>query len=105
MISSSRRNCLNCVYKFSDSKDPSEYSIGGEDGLDETPYIIGQDGLKNFLGAPSWSDFSIFASKKISSNSTLRLGITNIFDIHYRTFASGISAPGRSFQAGLNLKL
>ena len=93
------------VYKFSDSKDPSEYSIGGEDGLDETPYIIGQDGLKNFLGTPSWSDFSIFASKKISSNSTLRLGITNIFDIHYRTFASGISAPGRSFQAGLNLKL
>ena len=96
---------IRAVYKFSDSKDPSEYSIGGEDSLDETPYIIGQDGLKNFLGAPSWSDFSIFASKKISSNSTLRLGITNIFDIHYRTFASGISAPGRSFQAGLNLKL
>ena len=96
---------IRAVYKFSDSKDPSEYSIGGEDGLDETPYIIGQDGLKNFLGTPSWSDFSIFASKKISSNSTLRLGISNIFDIHYRTFASGISAPGRSFQAGLNLKL
>ena len=96
---------IRAVYKFSDSKDPSEYSIGGEDGLDETPYIIGQDGLKNFLGTPSWSDFSIFASKKISSNSTLRLGITNILDIHYRTFASGISAPGRSFQAGLNLKL
>ena len=96
---------IRAVYKFSDSKDPSEYSLGGEDGLDETPYIIGQDGLKNFLGTPSWSDFSIFASKKISSNSTLRLGITNFFDIHYRTFASGISAPGRSFQAGLNLKL
>ena len=96
---------IRAVYKFSDSKDPSEYSVGGEDGLDETPYIIGQDGLKNFLGTPNWSDFSIFASKKISSNSTLRLGITNIFDIHYRTFASGISAPGRSLQAGINLKL
>ena len=96
---------IKAVYKFSDSKDPSEYSIGGEDGLDETPYIIGQDGLKDFLGTPSWSDFSIYASINISPNSTLRLGITNIFDIHYRTFASGISAPGRSFQAGLNLKL
>jgi len=96
---------IRAVYKFSGSKDPSEYSVGGEDGLDETPYIIGQDGLKNFLGTPNWSDFSIFASKKISSNSTLRLGITNIFDIHYRTFASGISAPGRSLQAGINLKL
>ena len=96
---------IRAVYKFSDSKDPSEYSIGGEDGLDETPYIVGEDGLKDFLGTPSWSDFSIYASLNISPNSTLRLGITNIFDIHYRTFASGISAPGRSFQAGLNLKL
>ena len=93
------------VFKFSDSKDPNEYSRGGEDGLDETPFIINQDGLKDFLGTPKWSDLSIYASKKVSSNSTLRLGITNIFDIHYRTFASGISAPGRSFQAGLNLKL
>ncbi len=96
---------IRAIYKYSDSKDPSEYSLGGEDGLDETPYLIDQNGLKNFLGTPKWSDFSIYASKKISSNSTLRLGITNIFDIHYRTFASGISAPGRSFQAGLNLKL
>ena len=96
---------IKAVYKFSDSKDPLEYSIGGEDGLDETPYIIGQDGLKDFLGTPSWSDFSIYTSLNISPNSTLRLGITNIFDIHYRTFASGISAPGRSFQVGLNLKL
>ena len=32
-------------------------------------------------------------------------GLTNVFDSHYRTFASGISAPGRSFQLGLNLKL
>ena len=96
---------IKAIYKFSDSKDPSEYSIGGEDGLDETPYTIGQDGLKDFLGTPSWSDFSIYASLNLSPSSTLRLGITNIFDIHYRTFASGISAPGRSFQAGLNLKL
>jgi len=88
---------IKAVYKFSDSKDPSEYSIGGEDGLDETPYIIGQEGLKNLLGTPSWSDYSIFARKKISSNSTLRLGITNIFDIQYRTFASVTSATGRSF--------
>ena len=31
------------------------------------------------------------------------IGLTNVFDTHYRTFASGISAPGRSFQLGLNL--
>ena len=40
-----------------------------------------------------------------SSDILLRFGITNLFDTHYRTFASGISAPGRSFQIGLNFKL
>ena len=96
---------IKAVYKFSDSKKPEDYSLGGEDGLDETPFTFDNNGLKSFLGMPKWSDFSIFASKKVSSSSTFRLGISNIFDNHYRTFASGISAPGRSIQAGLNLKL
>ena len=96
---------LKAVYKFSEAKNPGEYSFGGEDGLDETPFIINSEGLLSYLGTPKWSDFSIFASKNISSNVTLRLGLTNVFDSHYRTFASGISAPGRSFQLGLNLKL
>ena len=96
---------VRAIYKFSDSKNPNEYSFGGEDGLDETPYIYDTNGIKTFIGMPKWSDFSIYGSKKISSNSTLRLGISNIFDNHYRTFASGISAPGRSIQAGLNLEL
>ena len=96
---------LKAVYKFSEAKNPGEYSFGGEDGLDETPFIINSEGLLSYLGTPKWSDFSIFGSKNISSNVTLRLGLTNVFDSHYRTFASGISAPGRSFQLGLNLKL
>ena len=97
---------LKAIYKFSEAKKPSEYSFGGEDGLDETPFIInGENGLVSYLGTPKWSDLSIYGSKNISSNVTLRLGLTNVFDSHYRTFASGISAPGRSFQLGLNLKL
>ena len=43
--------------------------------------------------------------KNISSDIIFRIGLTNLFDTHYRTFASGISAPGRSFQIGLNFKL
>ena len=31
-------------------------------------------------------------------------GIDNIFDIHYRTYSSGISAPGRNIRLGFNLK-
>ena len=96
---------LKAIYKFSEAKNPGEYSFGGEDGLDETPFIVNNEGLVSYLGTPKWSDLSIFGSKNISSNVTLRLGLTNVFDSHYRTFASGISAPGRSFQLGLNLKL
>jgi len=96
---------LKAVYKFSEAKNPNEYSFGGEDGLDETPFLINNEGLLTYLGTPKWSDLSIYGSKNISSNFTLRLGLTNVFDSHYRTFASGISAPGRSFQIGLNLKL
>ncbi len=96
---------LKAIYKFAEAKNPGEYSFGGEDGLDETPFIINSEGLLSYLGTPKWSDLSIFGSKNISSSVTLRLGLTNVFDSHYRTFASGISAPGRSFQLGLNLKL
>ena len=96
---------LKAVYKFSEAKSPAEYSFGGEDGLDETPFTINSEGALSYLGTPKWSDLSIYGSKNISSNVTLRIGLTNVFDTHYRTFASGISAPGRSFQLGLNLKL
>ena len=102
---SKRGTNLKAVYKFSEAKNPGEYSFGGEDGLDETPFVINSEGLINYLGTPKWSDLSLYGSKNISSNVTLRIGLTNVFDIHYRTFASGISAPGRSFQLGLNLKL
>ena len=96
---------LKALYKFSEAKSPAEYSFGGEDGLDETPFTINSEGALSYLGTPKWSDLSIYGSKNISSNVTLRIGLTNVFDTHYRTFASGISAPGRSFQLGLNLKL
>ena len=33
----------------------------------------------------------------IGEKNYLRTGIENIFDIHYREFASGISAPGQKF--------
>jgi len=95
---------IRAIYKFSQAKDADQYSFGGEDGLDETPFINGEDGLI-YLGTPKWSDLSIYGSKKISSDIILRLGLTNVFDVHYRTFASGISAPGRSLQIGLNYKL
>ena len=96
---------ISALYKFSGDKSPKDYSLGGEDGLEETPVIIENiEGIR-YAGTPKWSDFSVYTNYDISKEIKIRLALTNIFDNHYRSFASGISAPGRSFQIGLYLKL
>lgn len=117
------RFSANAVLRFSGSKDPNEYSWGGEDGLEETPRQpvsqtseFAPNGTENYLfhsdsndvdfyyaGSPAWTDISIQTQYLFDENIQLRLGINNIFDQHYRTFASGISAPGRSFRLGLHV--
>ena len=94
------------IWKFSGSKKPEDYSWGGEDGLNETPIIDANANLEvdRFYGIPSWNIFSLLAQYNLKESSIITLGIQNIFDIHYRTFASGISSQGRSFQAGLKVK-
>ena len=89
------------LFQFSGSKDPEDYSTGGEDGLEETPLISISQGL--YAGTPSWSELSFLTQYQLNKNVFLRLGIDNIFDVHYRSFASGISAPGRNFKLGVNV--
>ena len=88
-------------FQFSGSKDPEDYSNGGEDGLEETPLISISQGL--YAGAPSWSELSFLTQYQLNKKVFLRLGLDNIFDLHYRSFASGISAPGRNFKLGVNV--
>ena len=88
-------------FQFSGSKSPENYSLGGEDGLEETPLL--SENLMLYSGTPSWNDLSLLTQYKLKENINFRLGVDNIFDVHYRTFASGISAPGRNFKIGLNL--
>ena len=40
-------------------------------------------------------------SYAINGNLSVQAGLENIADQHYRTFASGISAPGRNLQVSL----
>ena len=87
-------------WSFSNAKNPNDYSYGGEDGLEETP--LNQDGT--YVGTPSWNIFSISANYTYNNNLKFKGGIHNIFDTHYRTFASGISQSGRSFQMGLSIE-
>ncbi|MCS6906026.1 MAG: TonB-dependent receptor, partial [Bacteroidia bacterium] len=67
------------------------YGPDGEDNLeDATP-----------LGTPSWITFNIKAIYPFKKFVTIAAGIENIGDIHYRQFASGISAPGRNLVIAL----
>ena len=94
-------------WQFSGSKAVSKYSWGGEDGLNETPLInpTAIKDLERYNGAPSWSILSFLSRYQYRKNIKLNFGVTNIFDLHYRTFASGISSEGRSFRLGLKVKI
>ncbi|MAU63404.1 MAG: TonB-dependent receptor [Flavobacteriaceae bacterium] len=92
-------------YRFSGYKNPQDYSYGGEDGLEETP-LLGYNGKEpNYYGMPSWGIFKLSSSYQISNKLTATLIFDNIFDIHYREFASGISSPGRNLNIVLAHKL
>lgn len=49
-----------------------------------------------FLGVYGWTTLNFYVSYGLNSLFTLNLGMENITDIHYRSFASGLSAPGRN---------
>ena len=48
-------------------------------------------------GSPAWSIFSLYTSFKLSPVFTVQGSIENIFDTHYKQFASGVSSLGRNF--------
>lgn len=47
-------------------------------------------------GMPSWKTLNLRASYQFIENWSVQTGIDNVFDLQYRTFASGINAPGRN---------
>jgi hemoglobin/transferrin/lactoferrin receptor protein len=52
-------------------------------------------------GMPAWFTVNFHASYQVYKMVTLQAGVDNIFDTQYRTFASGINAPGRNIFAAV----
>ncbi len=48
-------------------------------------------------GSPAWYTLNWKMSYQVSPNVSISGGIENLLDKHYRTYSSGISAPGRNF--------
>lgn len=55
-------------------------------------------------GTPAWLTLNLRAQYTFHNYFTLQTGIENILDTQYRTFASGINAPGRNIYVALRLK-
>lgn len=80
---------------FNGRKKLEDYNISeGIDNIEETPFIIDKDA---YYGTPSWQTLNFYSRYKATKNIDLLLNIDNIFDRHYKEFASAISAPGRNF--------
>ena len=88
-------------YRFSFKKPADEYSIGGEDNLEQSPQIDPNPAVTGdefYAGHPAWNVFDLRTNYQVSERLGLQASLDNIFDIHYKEFASAISAPGRNFR-------
>lgn len=90
----SKRFNVECYMLYNGKKEAEDYSPSGEDNLQ---YATAD-------GAPSWQTYNLKGAFSIFENATIFAGVENIFDIQYRTFASGINAPGRNIYLGAKYK-
>ena len=90
-------------WKFNGKKPISDYNlVEGIDNEGQTPYNSLTD---TYYGSPRWSTFNINSNYKFSKSVTCYLNIDNILDVHYKEFASSISAPGRNVSVSLLLNI
>jgi hemoglobin/transferrin/lactoferrin receptor protein len=71
---------------------------GTSDNIDFSP-VDANTG--EYLGVYGWATYNLYTSWKLTKALTVNFAVENITDLHYRRFASGISAPGRNFVVAL----
>jgi hemoglobin/transferrin/lactoferrin receptor protein len=59
--------------------------------------IVDKPYLYTPKGSPGWMTVNVKAQQVLTNALTVSAGLENIFDVHYRPYSSGISAPGRNF--------
>ncbi len=86
---------MNLEWYWQDTKPKDLYNPGSEDNLQ---YALD-------YGLPVVNIFNVGLIISFSAKVFIYLGVDNIFDIHWRSFASGISNPGRNFIFELKIKI
>ncbi|WP_395044237.1 TonB-dependent receptor plug domain-containing protein [Flavobacterium sp.] len=80
---------------YNGKKNIDDYFLNGEDNEQYAP-----NG-----GMPAWETYNFKTSLKVFKKATFYAGVENILDTQYRTFASGMNAPGRNLYGGLKYSL
>ena len=96
---------LGIGFRFNTRKKADEYNLTeGIDNIEETPIIDANatEDVDRYFGTPSWQTLNFSSQYKLNQKVTLRLKLSNIFDEHYKEFASGVSAPGRNLSLSVN---
>ncbi len=57
------------------------------------------------IGTPSWTSLNLYSVYQVNERMRLNLAIENLFDVHYRPFASGVSAAGLNVVLGVRVGL
>ena len=81
---------MHCAF----AKSAEDFGPGATDNL--------QEALPD--GTPRWSTVNAEANVRMTDDLELRLSAMNVFDVHYRTFGSGMSAPGRNLRVTLSAR-
>lgn len=84
--------------RYSTAKIGRDYSLGTEDNE-----AYSADPTNGYM--PGWVTFNIKTAYHVTKNVTINFGVENLFDVHYRMFASGISSPGRNIVGALRVKI
>ena len=94
---------------YNGRKSIEEYDLeSGTDNEQESPieWVLSEEGnlIPEFQGTPAWMTLNMSYMYRFSDLFTVQIALENILDEHYKTFSSGLSAPGRNFVITLRSK-
>ncbi|SDW06488.1 hemoglobin/transferrin/lactoferrin receptor protein [Lutibacter oricola] len=90
-------------WRFNSKKKYSKYNlIEGIDNIEQSPY---DSNLASYVGTPAWNTLNVAAKYKFNNSITVFANLDNLFDVHYKEFASSISAPGRNISVSISAKI
>ena len=96
---------LSADYRFNAKKDIKDYNISeGIDNHEQSPIINANatNPVDKYYGTPSWQTLGLNGKYNLNQNFWIQGKVSNLFDEHYKEFASGVSAPGRNFSVALH---